>query len=312
MANELVELTLRFAPTPGIHDTAVPALQIVRADGVQPGIKTLHKPSACFVVQGAKEVTIGGEVLRYAANEVAVSTVELPITGGIVAASRKQPYLCLALELEPSLVVELASAVEDAERAAHVRSERVLGRAMTVGEADPGMITAFHRLVHCLAHPLDAQVLAPTLIREITYRLLRGPYGPIVRELGIVDSQTHRIAKVIQRLKVDFAKPLRTATLAKLAGMSVSSFHDHFRKVTTLSPLQYQKQLRLYEARRLLLHHTAAADVAFQVGYESPSQFSREYARFFGLPPLSDARRLLAAQGSSRNAVIDPARSELR
>jgi AraC-like DNA-binding protein len=261
---------------------------------VQPGIKTLHKPSACFVVQGGKEVAIGGEVLRYGVHDVLVSTVELPITGEIIVASPRQPYLCLALELEPALVVELASAVEDAERATRARAPRSLGRAMTVGEADPGMATAFHRLVQCLASPLDTQILAPSLTREITYRLLRGPYGPIVRELGIVDSQTHRIARVIQRLKLDFAKPLRTAALAKLAGMSVSSFHDHFRKVTTLSPLQYQKQLRLYEARRLLLHHAAAADVAFQVGYESPSQFSREYARFFGRPPLSDARHLLA------------------
>lgn len=301
MASELVDLTMRYAPSAGIHGTAIAALQVVRADRVQPGIKSLHKPSACFVVQGAKEVAIGGEVLRYGRHHVLVSTVELPITGEIITATERQPYLCLALELEPALVVELASALDGAGGGARGRT----GFAMTVGEADDGMATAFHRLLQCLASPLDAQVLAPSVIREITYRLLRGPYGEVVRQLGIVDSQTHRIAKVIQRLKVDFAKPLRTAALARIAGMSVSSLHEHFRKVTSLSPLQYQKQLRLYEARRLLLNHAAAADVAFQVGYESPSQFSREYARFFGQPPISDVRRLLAQANASlgRRAV---------
>ena len=304
MANALAELLLRYAPTTGLHDTALPALQIVRADRMQPAIKSLHKPSACFVVQGSKEVAFGGEVLRYGREQVLVSTVELPLTGEVTLATRAQPYLCLVLELDPGLVVELVSALDGVERSgSRLPDPRTTGRAITagpsrraitVGMADAGMTDAFHRLAQCLASPLDTTILAPSLIREITYRLLRGPYGAIVRELGIVDSQTHRIAKVIQRLKADFAKPLRTAALAKLAGMSVSSLHDHFRKVTTLSPLQYQKQLRLYEARRLLLHHAAAADVAFQVGYESPSQFSREYARFFGQPPISDTRRLLA------------------
>ena len=139
-------------------------------------------------------------------------------------------------------------------------------------------------------------MLSPSVLREIVYRLLRGPFGDTVREIGVADSQTQRIAAVIQHLKTAYARPLRTSDLARIAGMSVSSFHEHFRRVTALSPLQYQKQLRLSEARRLLLGQPAsAAAVAFAVGYESPSQFSREYARLFGAPPLTDARRIAAA-----------------
>lgn len=134
----------------------------------------------------------------------------------------------------------------------------------------------------------------PTVIREIVYRLLRGAYGSAVREVGIADSQTQRIASVIATLKRELAKPHTMSSLARLAGMSVSSFHAHFKKVTTLSSLQYQKHLRLHEARRLLLASaTSAADAGFQVGYESPSQFSREYARYFGLPPIGDVRRAM-------------------
>lgn len=151
---------------------------------------------------------------------------------------------------------------------------------------------AFERLVRCLPKRADVEVLAPSLLREITYRLLQGPYGHAVRELGVADSQTRRVARAIELLKQKFAEPLPTAELARTAGMSVSSFHAHFKRVSTMSPLQYQKQLRLHEARRLLhAGSPSAAEIAFRVGYESTSQFSREYARLFGLPPLRDARR---------------------
>jgi transcriptional regulator GlxA family with amidase domain len=165
--------------------------------------------------------------------------------------------------------------------------------------SDPIMTDAFARLLRCLRDPMDVRVLAPNIVREITYRLLQGPYGTAVREIGIVDSQTQRIGKVIELLKRDYAKPLHTMQLARVAGMSASSFHHHFKRVTNHSPLQYQKQLRLQEARRLLFGDASATDVGFQVGYESSSQFSREYARLFGLPPGRDARRLTAAPESA-------------
>jgi len=292
MHDELVRATLAAARAPGLHATAIPALQIIRADRRQPGVPALHKPSMCFLVQGAKQVSVGEAVTRYGAHQFLFTTLDLPLTGEIIEATPARPYLTLVLEVDPTLVFELASAAQGLEP----RRARVSGAAMFVSKPDAAMTDACHRLVRCLGSALDVRVLAPGIIREIVYRLLRSPFGDTVRELGVADSQTRRIAAVIERLKADFAKPLRIQALARIAGMSVSSFHQHFRRVTTLSPLQYQKQLRLLEARRLLLGQPAsAASVAFQVGYESPSQFSREYARCFGLPPLSDVKRIAAA-----------------
>ena len=292
MASELVRLTLAHAPAAGQHPTAVPSLQIIRADRPSDRLLTMIRPSVCFLVQGAKDVSVGELALRYSTHQFLFTTLDLPVTGAVTEAMPSRPYLCLVLEIDPAIVFELASASQGVER----RRPRIAGAAMFVGKTDDTMTDAFLRLMRCLGRPLDAQVLAPLVVREIVYRLLGGPFGDTVRELGIADSQTQRIAAVLQRLKADYASPLRTTELARIAGMSVSSFHEHFRRVTALSPLQYQKQLRLAEARRLLLGSPAsAASVAFAVGYESASQFSREYARLFGAPPLADARRIAAA-----------------
>lgn len=259
----------------------------MRADATYERVHSMHKPSLCFIVQGSKVVTVGSEVLRYRAGQFLYSSVELPVSGEVVEATRRQPYLVLVLEIDPSLVFDLITAT----RSASSRKPKTARPAIFVGQ-DPAMSDAFHRLLACLGDATDAQVLAPTVIREIVYRLLRSRYGDAVREIGVADSQTQRIARVIEQLKSDYAKSHSMAALARLAGMSVSSFHAHFRKVTTITPLQYQKNLRLHEARRLLLtSSTSAADAGFRVGYESASQFSREYARYFGLPPLSDAKR---------------------
>lgn len=283
----LVDDTLRLAKKPGSYGTPVAGLSIIRHDSPQPRVHTVHRPSLCFLVQGAKEVTVGPKVLRYSAEHFVFSTVELPATGEILEASPRKPYLCLVLEIDPSLVFDLVARCDDVER-----RTRPAARAAIFVSRDDAMTEAFTRLMRCTRSVLDAEVLAPTVIRELTYRLLRGHHGDVVRQVGVAGSQTRRVASAIERLKRDFARPLRSTELAKLAGMSVSSFHQHFKKVTTLSPLQYQKQLRLHEARRLLVHDTAtAADAGFRVGYESPSQFSREYARYFGAPPLRDVRR---------------------
>jgi AraC-like DNA-binding protein len=288
MPSDIAELALRYSTASGTSRTPVPALQIVRADRTGERVHAVHRPSLCLLAQGAKEVTVGTTVFRYRSAQFLFSSVDLPVTGAVVEATPAKPYLCLALEIEPSVVFELASA--GCVPAASNRN----GRAIFVGKSDARMTDAFTRLLECLAHPLDVAVLAPSVIREITYRLLQGPYGDSVRDLGVPDSQTQRIAKAIEHLKRGFAQALRVEALARVAGMSVSSFHQHFKQVTTLSPLQYQKRLRLQEARRLLLSHEAgAADVGFTVGYESPSQFSREYARLFGLPPMQDVTRAL-------------------
>lgn len=283
---DLVALSLRHAKTAGIHATPIAGLSVMRTDHRTPKLYTLHKPALCYVVQGAKEVAVGGDILRYRAGQFLFSSVELPLTGEVLDARPGKPYLCLALEIDPAMVFELVSATDKIDR-----QRTTAGRAIFVG-TDDTMADAFLRLMRCLATTADAAVLAPTIIREITYRLLRGPYGGVVRELGIANSQTQRIATVIERLKRDYARPLRTAELARLAGMSISAFHAHFKKVTALSPLQYQKQMRLNEARRILLASpTSAAGAGFQVGYESASQFNREYTRFFGKSPIADTRQ---------------------
>ena len=288
MVSEFAELSLGSARKPGPSQTAIPQLQIIRADGLLPRVHTVQRPSLCFIVQGAKEVTVGRARFRYGRQEFLFSSVDLPMTGQIIEASAREPYLCLVLVIEPSLVFELTSTAADLSPAPSSGSER----AIFVGKRDERISNAFFRLLQCSANPLDARVLAPGVIREITYRLMLGPYAASVRAAGMVGGQTQRVAKAIERLKRDYAQALRVAQLARIAGMSVSSFHDHFKRVTTLSPLQYQKQLRLQEARRLLLGDAgSAAEIGFRVGYESPSQFSREYARFFGLPPASDAKR---------------------
>jgi AraC-like DNA-binding protein len=290
MPSDLVELALRYSVTSGTARTPVSALQIVRADRTQERVHSVHRPSLCFLAQGAKEVTVGSRLFRYRSPQFLFSSVDLPVTGVVIEATPARPYLCLVLEIEPSLVLELASA------GCAPAEPNTSSSAIFVGESDARMTAAFTRLLDCLEHPLDIDVLAPSVVREITYRLLRGPYGSSVRDLGIAGSQTQRIAKVIDHLKRGFAEALRVEALAHIAGMSVSTFHQHFKQVTTLSPLQFQKRLRLQEARRLLLSHAAgSADVAFKVGYESPSQFSREYARLFGLPPIQDVTRALAS-----------------
>lgn len=288
---DLVALATRLAPKPGTFQTNSPALQILRADATYSRVHSMHKPSLCFIVQGAKIVRVGDKTLRYGANEFLYSSVELPITGEVIEASARKPYMVLVLEIEPHVVFDLVSSAGSAER----RKPGDSPRAIFVGK-DEHMTDAFRRLLGCLRDPVDAQVLVPMVAREIVYRLLRGPYGAAVREVGIADSQTQRIVTIIERLKSDYASPLAMNDLARAAGMSLSSFHAHFKKVTTLTPLQYQKHLRLREARRLLLTSaTTAADTAYRVGYESPSQFNREYARYFGLPPMSDVRKTARA-----------------
>jgi AraC-like DNA-binding protein len=291
MAGELPLSLLECAQSTGLWPTLIPALQIVRSDAIQRQLYALHRPSVCFVLQGRKEVCVGSVVFRYGANEFLFSSVDLPVTGAVIEATPRKPYICLVLAIDPSLVFELASVAPGGAIGSAARARR----AIFVGQRDDQVTDAFLRLLRCLATPTDARVLAPGVIREITYRLLLGPYGDAVRDLGIADGHTQRIARVIERIKRDYAKDLPTAELARLAGMSVSSFHQHFKKITTLSPLQFQKRLRLQEARRLLLARAAsAADISFSVGYDSPSQFSREYARLFGAAPVTDIKRALS------------------
>ncbi|HET9954501.1 MAG TPA: AraC family transcriptional regulator [Polyangiaceae bacterium] len=281
--SELAQIAGRHAPRDGMLPTAVPELHVVRATQRSQPVHAVQRPSLCFLVQGAKEVSVAGTTYRYTAGEHLVSTVDLPITGEIVEASPRNPYYCLVISLEPALVQRV---LDDGK----FEVPDGPGPGIFVGRPEPRLADAALRLARCLEDERDGRVLAPSILREIVYRLLCGPYGGTVRDLGTSGSRTQRIARAIERLKNSFAEPLKMAELAALAGMSPSSFHEHFKRITTLSPLQYQKVLRLQEARRLLEQGFGAADVAFRVGYQSPSQFSREYARCFGASPRSDAR----------------------
>lgn len=228
---------------------------------------------------------MNGHVFRFQRGRFLIVSIDLPITSHVLEASPDKPFLSLALDLDPDLVFGLLQGMGPAPEPAPS------GPGIHLSEGTPELLDAFLRLLRCLEAPADADVLGPMLRREITYRLLRTEYGPLVRQLGVAGSRVQRIAKAVARLRERFDEPLRIEDLARLVNMSPSSFHKHFKEITTLSPLQFQKELRLQEARRLLrVEGLDAATAAFRVGYESPSHFSREYARHFGQPPIRDIR----------------------
>lgn len=252
----------------------------------------------CVIAQGSKEVLLGESRYRYDPAHYLLATVELPITGQVIEASAERPYLSLRLELDPALVSSVM--VE----AGHL-SSRNQGdvRAIDVSPLDPSLLDAVVRLVRLLDSPAEARVLRPLITREIVYRLLMGEQGNRLRHLALLGGRTDRIAEAVERLRRDFSQPLRIENLARELGMSVSGFHHHFKAVTAMSPLQFQKQLRLQEARRMMLgENLDAASAGYRVGYDDPSQFSREYKRLFGQPPLRDVERLRERVGGQARA----------
>ncbi len=268
--------------------TAVPGLSLFRRDEPTEPISGIYDPSICLVAQGAKRVLLGDDTYVYDAHHFLITSVHLPTIVQITEASPEKPYLGLRLKFDQRETLQLmADSNLPAPRAQQT------SRAMATGEVDQPLVAAFLRLIELLADEKDIPILAPIIQREIIYRLLVGDQGARLRQIASAGSQSHQIARAIDWLKGNFAQPLRIEELAVEARMSTSTFHHHFRSMTALSPLQYQKQLRLQEARRLMLaEHLDAATAAFQVGYESPSQFSREYNRLFGAPPLRDISKL--------------------
>ncbi len=285
---DILSVALRHCAGVGVHTTALEALKIVRRDRTTEALPTVYSPCVCFVLQGEKNVWSGKKVYHYNPSTYLVSCLDIPATSQVAVATPQHPFVCLMLELQPSLVYEIL------QETSPVRPQRVEPEGgLFVEKVTPELAGAFARLVRTLESPKDLKVLAPAIIREIHYRLMDSRFGARVQLLGVVGSKTQRIGKVVEQLKRDFASPLKVTDLARLAHMSPSAFHQHFREVTNMSPLQYQKQIRLQEARRLLFTATTdAADVAYKVGYESPSQFSREYRRLFGQPPMRDIERL--------------------
>jgi AraC-like DNA-binding protein len=247
----------------------------------------VYEPSLCVVAQGAKEVLLADETYRLDPAGSLLVSVDLPVAARVVEASPRRPYLAVRLALDPAVVGDLLA---DGTTAPPLGPP---ARGLAVTPVEPPLLDAVSRLVALLDSPQDVGPLAPLVLREITYRVLTGPQGSRLRQIASAGAPAQRIARAIRWLKDHFADPLRIESLARHVRMSPSAFHLHFKSVTALSPLQYQKRLRLQEARRLMLGEGLdAAEAAFRVGYESPSQFSREYRRLFGAPPRQDVAAL--------------------
>ncbi len=275
----------------GAHQTAISQLEFMRESSASTALCGVSEPILAIVVQGKKEALLGEETYQYGTAQYLVVSVDLPLSGFVVEATTDKPYLGFKLNLDPAQLYEIIAQIQPGTD----KKENSV-RGLFVSDADAPLIDCAIRLTRLLDTPQDIPFLAPMIIREIYYRLLMGEQSEAVRQIATSGSNMQRVAEVIKRIKVDFTRSLRVEDLAEQANMSPASFHRHFKEVTSMSPLQYQKQLRLLEARRLMLAENAdATNAAYQVGYESPSQFSREYSRMFGAPPIKDIERLRIA-----------------
>lgn len=268
--------------------TAVQGLALFRRHEPTEPLTGMYEPSICLVAQGAKQVQLGDETYVYDAQHYLLTSVHLPTVVQIIEASNERPFLGLRLKFD---LREVSQLMADSNLPPP-RSQQS-SRGMATGEVTQPLVNAFLRLIDLLDNEQDIPILAPVIQREIVYRLLVGDQGARLRQIAAAGSQSQQIARAIEWIKGNLSKPFRIDDLAEQSSMSASTFHHHFRAMTALSPLQYQKQLRLQEARRLMLADRLDASTAgFQVGYESPSQFSRDYSRHFGAPPLRDINSL--------------------
>lgn len=279
--------------------------------GVAPGLFLYHstlpagplygvtEPSFCVIVQGSKEILLGSERYRYDADRYLLISAGVPVVGHITEATVQRPYLAARLVLDP--VTVSAVLVETGLLSAEPDDDI---KALAVSQIDADLLDGVGRLVRLLDNPEDIKALGPLIKRELIYRLLLGEQGGRLRQIAAVDGRTHRIARAIEHLRAHQGKPLRIEGVARQFGMSVSGFHHQFKAVTAMSPLRFQKQIRLQEARRLLLDGMAdAATAGYQVGYDDPAHFSREYKRMFGAPPMRDVERLRGENRTGRASV---------
>jgi AraC-like DNA-binding protein len=286
---KLARLIAAYAPHDGSFELRIPGLHASRFSRInRECVHGLRLPCLSIVAQGAKTVIVGQEVCEYDPSRMLVYSVALPVAAQITQASHSEPYLALRLDLDPHKIAELVLKVYP--QGLPPVQER---SAVYVTPVDASIVNSATRLMECLAQPGDVELLAPLVVDETLIRLLRSRIGARVAQMGFAESSVHRLAKAISWLRANFSQPMKVEELAELVHMSVSSFHEHFRSVTSMSPLHYQKVLRLQEARRLMLSAMMDAGIAGQrVGYLSASQFSREYSRFFGSAPAKDIARL--------------------
>lgn len=268
--------------------TAVPALSLRRWEEPTEQTSYMHEPSLCLVAQGAKRVILGEELYTYDADNYLIASVDLPIVAQVTEASPEKPYLGLMLKLDPRMISQLM-----VDSNLPLPRTQQTSRGMAVSKVTARMLGAFQRLLDLIDVPEDIPILAPLIQKEILYRLLVGDQGPRLRQMGAAGTQSHQLSQAIDWLKKNYTESLRVDDLAAHASMSTSTFHRHFRELTSMSPLQFQKRIRLHEARRMMFaDHMDATSAAFHVGYESNTQFNREYSRVFGAPPLRDIKSL--------------------
>jgi AraC-like DNA-binding protein len=298
MRTELARKIADRAVVEGDTLTEIPGLRLYRRSLTTACTSAAYEPSLVVFVQGKKQINVGKTTYICDGSNFLLTSVDLPVVSQVIAATEKDPLLGLVLKLEMPAVREILSQQEF-----HLREESADARGMAVGVTSLELLDACSRLVDLLDTPQDIPFLCSLIQREIVFRLLRSPQGKHLRAIATLGEQSHRTAKAVEWLRTNYTKPLRVEELAAMARMGVSTLHHQFRSLTAMSPLQYQKQLRLHVAReRMLNEGLDAASAAFEVGYESASQFSREYSRFFGQPPMRDVK-------ARRQVVIEATRN---
>ncbi|MHC8332857.1 AraC family transcriptional regulator [Pseudomonas sp. LB3P25] len=289
MTNQLNELRALAARAENRRtETGIPRVAMVQGEIPEHLLAAVYEPMINLILQGSKSMTIGDRTLRYDPATYFVMSIELPAVGQVHPAASGEPYLAVSLTLDPTVLATLLADLP--KPIGHYDKEA----GFSVAAVTPDLMDAWVRLLRLMGRPEEIAALAPAYEREILYRVLQGPHGWMLRDIAAPDSAMARVSLAIQYIRRDFAKPIRVETLAQQAAMSVSAFHRHFKAVTALSPLQYQKRVRLLQARTLLVANAkSVTSAAFEVGYESATQFSRDYARVFGMPPSRDAARIV-------------------
>ncbi|WP_426112917.1 AraC family transcriptional regulator N-terminal domain-containing protein [Pseudomonas sp. DSP3-2-2] len=296
MNNQLIELRALASRAENRRtETGIPRVAMVQGKIPEHMLAAVYDPMINLILQGSKSMTVGDRTLRYDPATYFVMSIELPAVGAVHPAVSGEPYLAVSLTLDPTV---LATLLADLPKPVG-RYENEAG--FSVAAVTPELMDAWLRMLRLMDRPEDVAALAPVYEREILYRVLQGPHGWMLREIAAPDTAMARVSLAIQWIRRNFAETIRVETLAQRAAMSVSAFHRHFKAVTTLSPLQYQKRVRLLQARMLMVASArSVTSAAFEVGYESATQFGRDYARIFGLPPARDAARIL---GETKGAV---------
>ncbi|PJJ17644.1 AraC family transcriptional regulator [Janthinobacterium sp. 67] len=303
--DEIAALISRHAPRTGDYTTAIGNLSFHRQSSVTESLFHAARPSVAIIAQGAKDVTLGTETFHYSRMQYLLTSVDLPVQVRVVEASVDKPHLCVVLGIDIADVAALLDSESTVDSAAQ---QKILPatRGISVSDVSAELLDAMLRLVRLLDKPGEIATLAPLIRRELTYRLLNGPVGARLRHMALASSQSHQVGQAIDWIKHNYCEPLRIEHLAGMANMSMSSLHHHFKAITAMTPMQYQKLLRLQEARRLMLVEQIDAGTAgYRVGYASESQFSREYSRQFGRAPMRDVGQVRAQlSGATAYSVL--------